>query len=166
MNSNRLCGHRRSYISHEVRKLHTELGTLGLYLLATFWQAICIVQCFEHCRKQLGHAKSINCIWLWSPILKYMRCTCLIMIQKLLHVESRIRVLSSEEVLVSWRRVLETALATWFCKDINPGREICIDITTLLYFPLWRQKPCSSLLPNKPQRFFRVLRWWNSLEGV
>ena len=35
--SNRcLCGHLRSYISHEFCKLQMALGTLGLYLLATF----------------------------------------------------------------------------------------------------------------------------------
>ena len=36
----------------------------------------------------------------------------------------------------------------------------------LLCFPVWRHKPCSSFLPNKLQRFFRVLRWWTLCEGV
>ena len=39
-------------------------------------------------------------------------------------------------------------------------------ITMLLCFPVWRHKPCSSFLPNKLQRFFRVLRWWTLCEGV
>ena len=39
-------------------------------------------------------------------------------------------------------------------------------ITMLLCFPVWCHKPYSSLLPNKPQRFFRVCQWWNSLKGV
>ena len=39
-------------------------------------------------------------------------------------------------------------------------------ITMLLCFPVWCHKPYSSLLPNKPQRFFRVCQWCNSLKGV
>ena len=39
-------------------------------------------------------------------------------------------------------------------------------ITMLLCFPMWCHKPYSSLLPNKPQRFFRDCQWWNSLKGV
>ena len=36
----------------------------------------------------------------------------------------------------------------------------------LLCFPVWCHKPYSPLLPNKPQRFFRVCQWCNSLKGV
>ena len=97
-----------------------------------------------------------------------------IVIRKLLHIESRVRVKSIEEVLVSWRRVLQTALADWLCKHKNLGRVLnCTElvltsliITMLLCFLVWCHKLYSSLLPNKPQRFFRVCQWWNSLKGV
>ena len=97
-----------------------------------------------------------------------------VVIRKLLHIESRVWVKSIEEVLVSSGRVLQTALADWFCKHKNLGRVLncaklvltSLIITMLLCFLVWSHKPYSSLLPNKPQRFFRVLRWWNSLKGA
>ena len=82
-------------------------------------------------------------------------------------------------MLVSWRRVLQTALADWFWKHKNLGR--VLNCAKLVQYWHHSSSLCCCVSqcdvtsrtvlfcltnPKDSSEIFRVCQWWNSLKGV
>ena len=134
-----------SQTSHSIR----DAGPVGNLLASyVFW----FIQCLEH-SSQTTWACQINCIWLRSPILKYLSCMRFIVFRKLLRIESKDSGFNHLKRLMSWKRDLQaarccisrrgvTSRAVLFCltslKDSTEswGDELCLKgVCILLSFP-------------------------------